>query len=164
MPKILALDVANVTGWAIAEDQQVLASGAIELVSGEIKSDLRNMPGSELSRLATLSLYVFMINALNKWRPDAVVAERPFWNHRSPMAGAQLFTLRGVVLLVSILRKLPFYEVEARVWQAWASRCTDWSKTKVKGVGDKLDAEALGLWASVMLDPVFLKVANSGRG
>lgn len=165
LPRLLALDVANSTGWAVIQDGRILRSGAVQLVSAESRELLRAVDKHtvETHRTASVALYQVLLDLVKEFQPALVVSERPYFQRWAPQAGAFLFSMRGVVLLVSLLTRKAYFEVEPTAWQAWARQFTDWKKRAgPHGLGDQQDAEAIALWAEFNILRRLINVSDAG--
>lgn len=143
--RVLALDLATTTGWAVGEGGFILASGTLSLASPAPDAFSRHAGmGDKLAdRLADL---------LTEHAPTVACVETATGSPKGEAARV-MFGLRMVAGVVLRRRELLVDEANASTWQPWARRNLDWVK------GDEEDARAIALWWMAVRQPLVVEAA-----
>jgi len=151
MSRILALDLARVTGWAVVVREPgrppvVAASGAVTVGTGRWAADWDRAHRDAWSA-EQLACWVQRIVELEN--VTTLVLEDAFAAAARTRAARQLWILRGAALAGARLARPRISVVDApiRTWQAWAAAEIGWRKQRGRA-GDEADARAIGLWAA----------------
>jgi len=149
--RILALDLARVTGWAVVVREPgrppvVAASGAVTVGTGRWAADWDRAHRDAWSA-EQLACWVQRIVELE--RITTLVLEDAFADAARTRAARQLWILRGAALAGARLARPRISVVDApiRTWQVWAAAEIGWRKQRGRA-GDEADARAIGLWAA----------------
>lgn len=137
--KIVALDLASQTGWAVVDEGGRVASGARDFTRG--------LPASGIERHAGIfdRFASWLPDLIQDWQPAVLVIEdvpRAKGNAARILCG-----LRALVLVNARRRELLVDPVSSSEWQCWARANGDWSRTDKS---DENDALWLGVfWHTV---------------
>jgi hypothetical protein len=151
MPKLLALDIARVTGWAVIATRDrhaacVEASGALTIGTGKWAEDWSR---AHKDAWAAEQLAAWVHASVARDGPCALVLEEPFVAPQRTNAARALWLLRGAALVGArtAAPRIAVIDAPIRAWQTWAAGALGWSKIKGRK-GDEADARAIGLWAA----------------
>ena len=145
---VLAIDPGTRTGWALAEDGTVTASGVC---------DFSDHAGSQATLLDAWDLWIEQV--LRALKPAVLVLEDPPTRLPSGHAVQVLVGMRTLALLAAHRLELLVELVPPARWQAWARRQRGWSRARK---GDEADARHLLAWWLAERLPN-LEVEHDGR-